>query len=165
MPAAASALEVLAANGVEVRIAKDDEYTPTPAISHAVLTYNRGRTSGLADGIVVTPSHNPPDDGGFKYDPPNGGPADTTLTRWIEQTANDLLAAGLAGRAAASRSSARAAPTPPASTTTSTPTSATSAPSSTSTRSSAPASASASTRWAAPAPATGRTSPTATGST
>ena len=97
VPAAASALEVLAANGVEVRIAKDDEYTPTPAISHAVLTYNRGRTSGLADGIVVTPSHNPPDGGGFKYDPPNGGPADTTLTRWIEQTANDLLAAGLQG--------------------------------------------------------------------
>ncbi|HSP99183.1 MAG TPA: phosphoglucomutase (alpha-D-glucose-1,6-bisphosphate-dependent) [Candidatus Dormibacteraeota bacterium] len=97
VPAAASALEVLAGNGVEVRIAKDDEYTPTPAISHAVLTYNRGRTSGLADGIVVTPSHNPPDGGGFKYDPPNGGPADTTLTRWIEQTANDLLAAGLQG--------------------------------------------------------------------
>jgi phosphoglucomutase len=97
VPATASALEVLAANGVEVRIAKDDEYTPTPAISHAVLTYNKGRTSGFADGIVVTPSHNPPDGGGFKYDPPNGGPADTTLTRWIEQTANDLLAANLDG--------------------------------------------------------------------
>ncbi len=90
VPATASALEVLAANGVEVCIAKDDEYTPTPAVSHAVLTYNKGRTSGLADGIVVTPSHNPPDSGGFKYDPPSGGPADTTLTRWIEQTANEL---------------------------------------------------------------------------
>jgi phosphoglucomutase len=97
VPACASALEVLAANGVEVRIAKDDEYTPTPAISHAVLTYNKGRRGGLADGIVVTPSHNPPDGGGFKYDPPNGGPADTTLTRWIEETANELLAKGLSG--------------------------------------------------------------------
>ena len=97
VPATASALEVLAANGVEVRIAKHDEYTPTPAISHAVLTYNHGRTSGFADGIVVTPSHNPPDGGGFKYDPPNGGPADTALTRWIEQTANAFLAAGLDG--------------------------------------------------------------------
>ena len=97
VPATASALEVLAANGVEVRIAKHDEYTPTPATSHAVLTYNHGRTSGFADGIVVTPSHNPPDGGGFKYDPPNGGPADTALTRWIEQTANAFLAAGLDG--------------------------------------------------------------------
>ena len=97
VPATASALEVLAANGVEVRIAKHDEYTPTPVISHAVLTYNHGRTSGFADGIVVTPSHNPPDGGGFKYDPPNGGPADTALTRWIEQTANAFLAAGLDG--------------------------------------------------------------------
>lgn len=97
VPATASALEVLAANGVEVRIAAHDEYTPTPAISHAVLTYNRGRRDGLADGIVVTPSHNPPDGGGFKYDPPNGGPADTGLTRWIEQTANGFLAAGLDG--------------------------------------------------------------------
>jgi phosphoglucomutase len=97
VPAAATALEVLAANEVEVRLAKDGEYTPTPAISHAVLTYNTGRTSGLADGIVVTPSHNPPDGGGFKYDPPNGGPADTTLTRWIEQTANAFLANNLNG--------------------------------------------------------------------
>jgi phosphoglucomutase len=97
VPATASALEVLAANGVEVRVAADDGYTPTPAISHAVLTYNQGRTSGLADGIVVTPSHNPPDGGGFKYDPPNGGPADTTITRWIEETANGLLAAQMAG--------------------------------------------------------------------
>ena len=79
-PACASALEVLAANGVEVMIARNDEYTPTPAVSHAILKYNRGRTTGLADGIVVTPSHNPPDNGGFKYNPPNGGPADETAT-------------------------------------------------------------------------------------
>ena len=78
---ATSALEVLAANGVDVMLAAGDEYTPTPAISHAILTYNRGRTSGLADGIVVTPSHNPPDDGGFKYNPPNGGPAGADVTR------------------------------------------------------------------------------------
>ena len=76
VPALASALEVLAANGVEVMIAEGDEYTPTPAISHAILTYNRGRKTGLADGIVITPSHNPPHDGGFKYNPPNGGPAE-----------------------------------------------------------------------------------------
>jgi phosphoglucomutase len=97
VPAYASALEVLAANGVEVRIAEHDEYTPTPTISHAVLTYNAGRTSGLADGIVITPSHNPPDGGGFKYDPPNGGPADTSLTRWIETKANELLTGNLQG--------------------------------------------------------------------
>lgn len=75
VPAFASSLEVLSANGVEVMIAEDDEYTPTPAVSHAILTYNRGRKSGLADGIVITPSHNPPHDGGFKYNPPHGGPA------------------------------------------------------------------------------------------
>ncbi len=80
VPALASSLEVLAANGVEVMIAEEDEYTPTPAVSHAILTYNRGRKSGLADGIVITPSHNPPHDGGFKYNPPNGGPADTGVT-------------------------------------------------------------------------------------
>jgi phosphoglucomutase len=90
-PAFASALEVLAANGVEVMIATDDEYTPTPAISHAILTYNRGRSAGLADGIVITPSHNPPDNGGFKYNPTNGGPADSDITKWIENRANDLL--------------------------------------------------------------------------
>ncbi len=73
-------------------IAADDEYTPTPAVSHAILSYNRGRTTGLADGIVITPSHNPPDDGGFKYNPPNGGPADTDVTRWIEKTANQRSA-------------------------------------------------------------------------
>jgi len=92
-----SALEVLAANGVEVLIDRDHGYTPTPVISHAILRYNRGRRSGLADGIVVTPSHNPPEDGGFKYNPPAGGPADTQITGWIEQTANALLAEGLQG--------------------------------------------------------------------
>ncbi len=96
-PAFASALEVLAANGVEVLIAPGDEYTPTPAISRAILVYNRGRTSALADGIVITPSHNPPDSGGFKYNPPNGGPADTEVTGWIETEANRLLETGLAG--------------------------------------------------------------------
>ena len=94
LPACATALEVLAANGVEVMIAAGDEYTPTPVISHAILTYNRGRKSGLADGIVITPSHNPPHDGGFKYNPPNGGPADNVITDWIEAKANALLAAG-----------------------------------------------------------------------
>ncbi len=93
-PAFASALEVLAANGVEVMISPGDEYTPTPALSHAILTYNRGRETGLADGIVITPSHNPPDSGGFKYNPPNGGPADTDVTKWIESRANDLLWSG-----------------------------------------------------------------------
>ncbi|OLS62832.1 phosphoglucomutase (alpha-D-glucose-1,6-bisphosphate-dependent) [Pseudomonas putida] len=96
-PALASALEVLAANGVEVMLSKDDEYTPTPAVSHAILCYNRGRTSGLADGIVITPSHNPPQSGGFKYNPPNGGPADSHVTKWIEAKANELLAEGLKG--------------------------------------------------------------------
>ncbi len=90
-PAFASALEVLAAHGVDVMIAADDEYTPTPAISHAILTYNRGRQHGLADGIVITPSHNPPDSGGFKYNPPNGGPADSDVTKGIETRANELL--------------------------------------------------------------------------
>jgi phosphoglucomutase len=96
-PAFASALEVLAANGVEVMIAKGDEYTPTPAISQAILVFNRGREDGLADGIVISPSHNPPDNGGFKYNPTNGGPADTQVTRAIETEANRLLAANLAG--------------------------------------------------------------------
>ncbi|MEP7243390.1 MAG: phosphoglucomutase (alpha-D-glucose-1,6-bisphosphate-dependent) [Gammaproteobacteria bacterium] len=96
-PAFASALEVLAANGIEVMIAAGDEYTPTPAISQAILVHNRGRTSGLADGIVITPSHNPPDSGGFKYNPPNGGPADTEVTGWMEAEANRLLEAGLEG--------------------------------------------------------------------
>jgi phosphoglucomutase len=90
-PAFETALEVLAANGVEIMIDSADGYTPTPAVSYAILTYNRGRTSGLADGIVITPSHNPPEDGGFKYNPPHGGPADTDVTRWIEDRANTLL--------------------------------------------------------------------------
>jgi len=95
VPACASALEVLAANGVEVMLADKDEYTPTPVISHAILAYNRGRDRGLADGIVITPSHNPPDNGGFKYNPPNGGPADTDVTGWIEARANSFLEGGL----------------------------------------------------------------------
>jgi phosphoglucomutase len=97
MPAFASSLEVLAANGIEVMIAEKDEYTPTPVISHAILTYNRGRKTGLADGIVITPSHNPPDDGGFKYNPPNGGPAETDVTDWIQATANQFLESALQG--------------------------------------------------------------------
>ncbi len=92
-PAYASALEVLCGNGVEVMTAAQGEYTPTPAVSHAILNYNRGRTAGLADGIVITPSHNPPDSGGFKYNPPDGGPADTQITSWIENRANELLSA------------------------------------------------------------------------
>jgi phosphoglucomutase len=97
VPARASALEVLAANGVEVMIAQGDEYTPTPAVSHAILTYNRGRRTGLADGIVITPSHNPPHDGGFKYNPPNGGPAEPVVTGWIEMKANEFIENGLLG--------------------------------------------------------------------
>ncbi|HYO72375.1 MAG TPA: phosphoglucomutase (alpha-D-glucose-1,6-bisphosphate-dependent) [Archangium sp.] len=94
-PAQRSALEVLAAHGVQVRFT--GEATPTPVISHAILTYNRGRTQGLSDGIVITPSHNPPDDGGIKYNPPNGGPADTGITGWVEKRANELLGAGNTG--------------------------------------------------------------------
>jgi phosphoglucomutase len=94
-PAMVSALEVFAANDVNVLIDSRDGYTPTPSLSHAVLGYNRGRTAGLADGVVVTPSHNPPDDGGFKYNPPHGGPADTDATTWIQDRANALIAAGL----------------------------------------------------------------------
>jgi phosphoglucomutase len=97
MPAMASALEVLAANGVEVMIAQGDEYTPTPVVSHAILTYNHGRTKGLADGIVITPSHNPPHDGGLKYNPPTGGPAESAITGWIEAKANEFLETGLRG--------------------------------------------------------------------
>jgi phosphoglucomutase len=93
-PAHSTALEVLAANGVRTVIARGLGYTPTPVISHAILKYNRGRVSGLADGVVVTPSHNPPDDGGFKYNPPSGGPADTSVTAWIEKEANRLLETG-----------------------------------------------------------------------
>ena len=92
-----SALEVLAANDVDVMIDSRGGYTPTPAVSHAILAYNRGRTTGFADGIVVTPSHNPPEDGGFKYNPPNGGPADTSATGWIQDQANALLQHDLRG--------------------------------------------------------------------
>jgi phosphoglucomutase len=97
MPAFVSALEVLAANKIEVMIAKGDEYTPTPVISHAILSFNKDRTTGLADGIVITPSHDPPHDGGFKYNPPNGGPADIKTTDWIEKKANAFLEAELRG--------------------------------------------------------------------
>jgi phosphoglucomutase len=96
-PAFATALEVLAANGIDVMIDRDRGYTPTPVISHAILTHNRDRQTGMADGIVITPSHNPPEDGGFKYNPPHGGPADTHVTRWIEDRANALLGDGLKG--------------------------------------------------------------------
>ncbi len=97
VPAFASTLEVLAANGVEVMIAPRDEFTPTPVISHAILTYNHGRTSRFADGIVITPSHNPPHDGGFKYNPPHGGPAESAVTAWIEAKANEYLVNSLTG--------------------------------------------------------------------
>ncbi len=97
VPALAGALEVPAANGVEVMLAEKEEYTPTPVISHAILTCNRGQRTGLADGIVITPSHNPPHDGGFKYNPPNGGPAETSVTGWIGAKANEFLDAGLRG--------------------------------------------------------------------
>ena len=96
-PAFASALEVLAANNVDVFLSEGTPYTPTPAVSHAILHYNRERKTGLADGIVITPSHNPPEDGGFKYDPPHGGPADSQVTSWIQSKANEFLRAGLGG--------------------------------------------------------------------
>src|SRR5579884_3552189 len=96
-PAFLSALEVLAANEVETRIDSAGGYTPTPALSYAILSYNHHRKDALADGIVITPSHNPPEDGGFKYNPPSGGPADTGVTRWIQDEANRLLASGLTG--------------------------------------------------------------------
>jgi phosphoglucomutase len=110
-PALRSALEVLAANGVETMIDRDGGYTPTPAVSHAILTHNRGRSSPLADGIVITPSHNPPEDGGFKYNPPHGGPADTNVTRWIEERANILLADAVRAVARISYEAARRAGT------------------------------------------------------
>lgn len=94
-PAQATAIEVLAANGVVIMIAANNDYTPTPAVSHAILVYNRNRSSGLADGIVITPSHNPPDDGGFKYNMTNGGPAESNVTGWIETKANEILEDGL----------------------------------------------------------------------
>jgi len=110
-PAAATALEVLAAHGVDVMLAEGDEYTPTPAVSHAILGHNRGRTTGLADGIVITPSHNPPADGGFKYNPPNGGPAGADVTGWIEAAANALLELEVAGVERMAHARALLAPT------------------------------------------------------
>ena len=110
-PALTSAMEVLAANGVEVMVDTHDGYTPTPVISHAILCYNRNRKSGLADGIVITPSHNPPRFGGFKYDPPHGGPADTNVTAWIQERANALIAEGLRGVERIPIERARTAPT------------------------------------------------------
>jgi phosphoglucomutase len=110
-PAFASALEVLAANAVELMIAPGDEYTPTPAVSRAILKFNRGRTTRLADGIVITPSHNPPNDGGFKYNPTNGGPADSDITGWIENRANEILRTGIAAVRRTSVASARHAAT------------------------------------------------------
>jgi phosphoglucomutase len=110
-PAFASALEVLAANDVELMIAPGDEYTPTPAVSRAILKFNRGRTTRLADGIVITPSHNPPNDGGFKYNPTNGGPADSDITGWIENRANEILRTGIAAVRRTSVASARHAAT------------------------------------------------------
>ena len=110
-PAFVTALEVLAANGVTVLVDAADRYTPTPALSHAILVHNRGRTGGLADGIVITPSHNPPSDGGFKYNPTNGGPADTDATRWIQDRANALVESGLSGVRRTTLDKARAAET------------------------------------------------------
>ena len=110
-PAFASALEVLAANQVEVRIAPDGGYTPTPAVSHAILKFNRERKTGLADGIVITPSHNPPEDGGFKYNPPHGGPADSRITSFVQTRANEILENGLAGVKRVSLEKALLAPT------------------------------------------------------
>src|SRR5260221_5754035 len=95
VPAWTSALEVFAANGIDVMLAQDDEYTPTPAVSHAILCYNRGRSTALADAVVVTPSHNPPDNGGFKYNTPNGGPAHTPVTSLVEAKAHEILESGL----------------------------------------------------------------------
>ena len=149
VPAFASALEVLAANSVETMVDSAGGYTPTPAISHAILTYNRGRKSGLADGIVITPSHNPPSDGGFKYNPPNGGPADTAVTDWIQNTANDFLRNKLAGVQRVPYERALTRRRRFTSTTTSALTSATSATSSTWRRFAARACRSESIRWAA----------------
>src|SRR5450631_2335595 len=109
-PALASALEVFAANEVDTLIDERDGYTPTPVVSHAILTYNKNRESGLADGIVITPSHNPPEDGGFKYNPPSGGPADTDVTSWIERAANTLLKKDLNGLRRVSYDRARKSP-------------------------------------------------------
>ena len=102
---------MLAANEVSVMIDDRDSFTPTPVVSHAILIYNRGRKTGLADGIVITPSHNPPEDGGFKYDPPTGGPADSATTKWIQDKANDIISGGLKEVRRISFAKAKAAPT------------------------------------------------------
>lgn len=109
-PALASAVEVFAANGVDIMIDQNGGYTPTPVISHAILSYNRGRTAGLADGVVITPSHNPPEDGGYKYNPPHGGPADTDVTGKVEKQANRYMEQGLKGVARMSYDKARKSP-------------------------------------------------------
>src|SRR5262249_38602399 len=110
-PAFKSALEVLAGNRIDVMVDAEGGFTPTPVISHAILAYNRGRKRGLADGVVITPSHNPPRFGGFKYDPPHGGPADARVTAWIEEQANALIANDLRGVARIPTERARTAPT------------------------------------------------------
>ena len=162
-PAFRTALRVLVAHDVDVRVDAADGYTPTPAISHAILVHNRGRRDHLADGIVVTPSHNPPEDGGFKYNPPNGGPADTDVTSVIQDEANRLIEADLVGvRRVPDRGGARRGPRP---TTSWRATSTTSPRSSTWTPSAAPGFGSASIRLAARASPTGRRSATATAST
>src|SRR5664279_1717530 len=159
-PAERTALEVLAANSVLTIMQRGDGYTPTPTISRMILVANRGKRYGLGDGIVVTPSHNPPSDGGFKYNPPNGGPADTDATKWIADAANAYIEAGLAGVRR------RRGPAPPPRRTTSwAPTSTTCRTSSTSRASSRPGCASARTRSAVRAWATGARSPTGTAST
>ncbi len=161
-PALRSALEVLAANGVETMISARGEFTPTPAVSHAILVHNRGRTRGLADGVVITPSHNPPDNGGFKYNPPNGGPADTDITGWIQKRANTLLESRLQGVKRMPYERSARVRRPRASTTISTPTLPISAMSSTSTSCAAHRCGSASIRSAVRVSTTGRRSPSAT---
>ena len=163
-PAWCTALEVLVANDVTVLVDAADRYTPTPAVSHAILRANGGRTTGagLADGIVVTPSHNPPSDGGFKYNPPHGGPADTDATGWIADRANSCWPAGWT---ACGAHRWPGPVRPPSRTTSPPPTSTTCRTSSTSTPSARPASTSGPTRSAVPASTTGRRSPSVTAST
>ena len=160
-PAEATALEVLAANGAEILIDSRDGYTPTPALSRAILAYNDGRTRGLADGIVVTPSHNPPEDGGFKYNPPDGGPAGAQITSAIQQRANELLVGGLRE---VQRIPVARARTAAAGSTSWASTSRRCRRSLTSRRSGPPRCGSARTRWAARALATGARSRTGTSS-
>ena len=162
-PAQRTALEVLAANGVETIIQRDDGVTPTPVISRAILVYNRARTEHLADGIVITPSHNPPEDGGFKYNPTNGGPADTDVTQWVEDRANELLRNGNTGSEASAASPRPSMRTRRTRKISSCPTSTICAMSSTWRRSAPPASSSPSIRSAAPPCITGSRSTPSTG--